>query len=952
MLDASHAPLPQPKGDHNTYHLGEVGDHNIVIACLPTGVYGLTSAAVVANQMRLTFPSIDIGLMVGIGGGVPSALADIRLGDVVVSKPTGGFSGVVQYDYGKALSNGTFHRTGSLNNPPELLLTAIADLQAKHRMGINNIAAHLESAAKARPAMGSSFVYPGASEDLLFDASYAHVGDQPSCGGCDSSRVVTRCSRKSSLPLVHYGLIASANQVMKDAATRDRLGKELGILCFEMEAAGLMNHFPCLVIRGICDYSDSHKNKQWQDYAASTAAAYARELLQSSVPATVIPSRLSDVRKVQSKLPKSTPQFFGREDELEQVRQAFKADKQGRQAAVIWGLSGYGKTQLALRYITSSKQVYDSILWIDSSSRSIMEESFEQISRRIEGGSENRQSGVEEVLQWLEQDTNQAWIIVFDGVESMDDTDNVDDLDIRDYFPSCDHGHLLLVTTASDLHSRLGFPGIELQGVDDSTGASILMKCAGKVAQNSSNIHAAMSISRKLGGMPLAIEQAGSYLSYGLTPIGDYNRRFQERFFDRTLKTPTRKYMGSYERGRTLWTTFDMLYNALERRSPDSVRLLQLSAFLGRGWIPFNTIAREDERDEGSRLATSVSTGSHLTDQFSSLAPWFMDLRSDPSILGAALTELEESGFVKFNRSESDTVIESFALHDLARSFIQSKSSQQENKEMAAASFFLNGRQLYNGSGIPEESVVRTYMGRLVTVLDQFLTHIPNDMLQAPDGKYFRLCASVAPLYARICRYYGRLETASDLWSITFQYRFVSDDVTLQNSASAVHLVELMEAADIDSRLGKFAEAIDKYSEVVSTFQLGHQDDDDMSARAAGLLRETRERQRQRESDSGRAIAAVSVPKAIAQSGGRQGPAHEEEWEAVTDSEEDDEEWQLRTEYEEATSSGNPHSTMPAPPGTSLGFELYYLAVLTSTTRMLLSHQLFILRRKQAVYQC
>ena len=53
----------------------------------------------------------------------------------------------------------------------------------------------------------------------------------------------------------------------------------MGVICFEKEAAGLMNHFPCVVIRGICDYSDSHLNKDWQRYAAMTAAAYAKDLL-------------------------------------------------------------------------------------------------------------------------------------------------------------------------------------------------------------------------------------------------------------------------------------------------------------------------------------------------------------------------------------------------------------------------------------------------------------------------------------------------------------------------------------------------------------------------------------------------------------------------------------------------------------------------------------------------
>ena len=89
--------------------------------------------------------------------------------------------------------------------------------------------------------------------------------------------------------------IASGNQVIKDAAVRDRLSAELGgVLCFEMEAAGLMNSFPCLVVRGICDYADSHKNKRWQPYAAGTAAAYAKEVLSVIPPAEVAKSRTAE----------------------------------------------------------------------------------------------------------------------------------------------------------------------------------------------------------------------------------------------------------------------------------------------------------------------------------------------------------------------------------------------------------------------------------------------------------------------------------------------------------------------------------------------------------------------------------------------------------------------------------------------------------------------------------
>jgi len=117
--------------------------------------------------------------------------------------------------------------------------------------------------------------------DVLFESTYDHI-EGPTCDQCSRDRAVARAVHEVT---VHYDTIASGNQVIKDGVTRDKISSELGgILCFEMEAAGLMNSFPCLVVRGICDYADSHKNKRWQPYAAATTAACAKELL------SVIPS--------------------------------------------------------------------------------------------------------------------------------------------------------------------------------------------------------------------------------------------------------------------------------------------------------------------------------------------------------------------------------------------------------------------------------------------------------------------------------------------------------------------------------------------------------------------------------------------------------------------------------------------------------------------------------------
>ena len=80
---------------------------------------------------------------------------------------------------------------------------------------------------------------------------------------------------------IYYGLIASRNQVIKDTAFWNRLNKDLSgyILCVEIEAAGLINNFPYLVIRGIYNYIDSHKNKDWQEHVVAIAAAFIKELL-------------------------------------------------------------------------------------------------------------------------------------------------------------------------------------------------------------------------------------------------------------------------------------------------------------------------------------------------------------------------------------------------------------------------------------------------------------------------------------------------------------------------------------------------------------------------------------------------------------------------------------------------------------------------------------------------
>lgn len=317
VLDEEHGPpsnFCKPPSDYNHYVWGSMSTqseaaHNVVIASFPAKRPGTVTAADVARLMVTTFPSIRLGLMVGIGGGVPSP-NDIRLGDVVVSQGSGTTGGIVQYDFGKEEGEG-FERKGQLNSPPAALLSAITALEARNQAFLLAKTVMRASSKIQQTHLNldnePNCIYQGVENDRLFPSWYhgpgasrwpivsslfrSLQGSHPkhkNCASCDPKMLVKRNPRRSpNIPRIHYGLIASGNRVIKNAETRDKIVSSLkqdtnsgDCLCFEMEAAGLMNNFPCLVIRGISDYADTHKNDMWHNYAALTAASYVRELLR------------------------------------------------------------------------------------------------------------------------------------------------------------------------------------------------------------------------------------------------------------------------------------------------------------------------------------------------------------------------------------------------------------------------------------------------------------------------------------------------------------------------------------------------------------------------------------------------------------------------------------------------------------------------------------------------
>jgi nucleoside phosphorylase len=233
--------------DNNDYTLGRIGKHNVAIAVLPNSEYGTSSAAGVARDMLHSFPNIRIRLMVGIGGGALTPKHDIRLGDIVVSAPRDGKGGVFQYDFGKKIQDQSFQLTGFLNQPPLVLRTAMNGLKAQYESDGHQLNETINCILDKKPRLQKKYRRPSLESDRLYQSTVIHpLNNKENCAVVcrhdllNLRRRDDRAEYKDN-PLIHYGLIASANYLMKDALLRDKLAEDNCVLYFKMEAAGLIN---------------------------------------------------------------------------------------------------------------------------------------------------------------------------------------------------------------------------------------------------------------------------------------------------------------------------------------------------------------------------------------------------------------------------------------------------------------------------------------------------------------------------------------------------------------------------------------------------------------------------------------------------------------------------------------------------------------------------------------
>jgi nucleoside phosphorylase len=316
-------------GDTNAYSFGTIGRYNVVLVHMAKA--GKKAATQAATHCQNTFSQISLCILVGICGGIPVNTENkepMVLGDVVISEA------VIEYDLERQYSDGVERKEDTDRRPSPKLDSLLSKLRcvSEHKALQTATAAHLQELTRNQH-VGHFARYPEPPiQDKLFLSTYRHRhrGDDTKCDatrkclittnsvcnkaiktpcaelGCDESEVVRRVQTgapteieiggfppqklmpgeaviisRSDGPAVHFGKYASGDKVMKSGEIRDSIAMLEKVIAFEMEGAGMWGLFSnCLIIKAICDYADSHKNSDFQKYAASTGAACMKAFLE------------------------------------------------------------------------------------------------------------------------------------------------------------------------------------------------------------------------------------------------------------------------------------------------------------------------------------------------------------------------------------------------------------------------------------------------------------------------------------------------------------------------------------------------------------------------------------------------------------------------------------------------------------------------------------------------
>jgi len=662
-------------GDTNSYRTGRIGKYNVVLALLPH--MGKSNAAVAITSLRSSYTRLRLALLVGICGGVPRTGSgdEILLGDVIISRT------VVQYDFGRQYPD-RFVRKETLDDnlakPNKDIRSLLAlledsfvkeDLEERTAIFLDKLQeTDSQSAARnaSRRKRQAKYGYPGAAEDKLFQPNYrhkhhilptctickqCHERSDPVCDeardascddlGCDERFLVSReglaekrgleqdNDKAAQAPAIFIGRVASGDMVMKSGEDRDRIAEKEGVIAFEMEGAGVWEEVPCLVVKGVCDYSDCHKNKKWQNFAAATAASATKAILERYVQADKTRERLVEEAPPQHHwiVPFGrNKDFVGRESILAQLLERIPpgVDEDDCQRTAIEGLGGVGKTQIALEAafrVRDEHQGYYSVFWVPAVDATSFENAYREIGRqlKVEGINEDKADVKSLVKTALGHERAGSWLLIVDNADDVELLfGNTETMALCDYLPFSRKGSILFTTRNHEAVVRLDIPERNvIIAAEMSRAEAVELLQRNLKGSQTRDTESTTCLLDFLANLPLAIKQASAYmaktgmsttkyLNYCQSSDKNLIRLLSKDFEDR----------GRYKSIRNpVATTWLISFDHISRDNQLAANYLRFVCFLAGKEIPLSLLPPVDDELEVAEAIGTLKAYAFITER-------------------------------------------------------------------------------------------------------------------------------------------------------------------------------------------------------------------------------------------------------------------------------------------------------------------------------------------------
>ncbi|GFF84777.1 hypothetical protein IFM47457_06586 [Aspergillus lentulus] len=716
--------LTKASDDANAYTLGRIGEFNIILVHMPNA--GKQAAASVAVHLKRSYPGIELSFLLGVCGGVPiaqdmdrpGARRDIFLGDVIVSH------GVVQYDLGTRLPNGFVRKdtlTSNLGRPSQKIRSIIAMMEASHKLLMPELLFHLAKTQEAQ-----EILYPGSQKDILFRSTYEHSPTNCQCFFDVSKIEDSVISRRRTpdvhtpCPNLHFGFVASGDMVIKSATYRDQVSEDEGVIGFEMELAGIWDSLP------LADYADSHKNKEWQRFAAASSAACLRSLLDfTPIPLAPLesgPSRGSSpcspregsLKRPAEDAPNSSPiilqttariasrvfkkqqtlksvlggpskqlkspskQFTGREDFIQQLRLFFSSTavpRVHRRDFVLYGPGGFGKTQICLKFAEECADIFWKIFLVDASNTETLNSSFREIALDPDAKTNGVVYSADSIVQWLSSQRRE-WLLIFDNADEAPAA-------IEGFLVDSRYGNTLITTRNPNMRELADEDGFAQVGQMTENEAVLLLSRLSYNKKYTPETHERMkAIVHELGYVPLAIQHAASSISSGFCNFSDYLKIFRRHPF-RLLADPAMRGASNYQ--NNLIAAWETSLSAIQN---DNKQLEFADSTLGLMQV-FSFFHPNDIMEDIFRRATRLSLAKPCGGNVEATAKGKSDLPTkilsvdkygewDPIAFRTAIQTLYRYSFIEIHHTAS-----TYSLHPLVHYWIRHRMT----KEQQAATF-------------------------------------------------------------------------------------------------------------------------------------------------------------------------------------------------------------------------------------------------------------------------